>query len=138
MKGDDNVVLNYDCLRDVLISLEENLTIDSDLSFDYFNLHQILNFESLKKYSKEDIYYCVYNLIEIDFLDGTIQFADGGIPYHGLVSNITYAGHEFLQSIKSDTIWKSIKSKLKPVAGLSINLITEVAKAVIISSLGVE
>lgn len=131
------MMLNYDCLRSVLISLENNLNLYDDLSFERLELSEILNLSSLSNYSKEDIYYCVYNLLEIDFVDGAIRFADGGIPYYCWVTNITYAGHEFLQSIKSETVWKDIKSKLKPVSGFSIELISEVAKSVILSSLGI-
>ncbi|WP_165000401.1 DUF2513 domain-containing protein [Anaerophilus nitritogenes] len=131
------MILNYDCLRDVLLSLEKNLLINENLSFNHIDLNQILAFDSLKDYKKEDIYYCIFNLIEINFIDGRITFADGGIPYICLISNITYSGHEFLQSIKSDTIWENIKTKLKPVTALSIPLITDVAKELIISSIGI-
>lgn len=127
--------LNYDCLRDVLISLEENLSISPDLSFEYLYLDDIFNLKRLVKHSKEDVYYCIYNLEKINFLDGHIRFADGGIPVVCRINNITYFGHEFLQSIKSDTVWMKIKAKIKPVAGLSITLIAEIAKDVIIASL---
>lgn len=132
------MILNYDCLRDVLLVLEKNLTFDDDLAFVDLNLDKLFTFDSLSKYTKEDIYYCVYNLLEIGFVDGTLKLADGGMPYHCDISNITYEGHEFLQSIKSDTVWENIKSKLKPIAGLSIPLITEVAKTLILSSLGIQ
>lgn len=129
------MVLNYDCLRAVLLALEKNLTLDDDLRFYHINLSDILGFDELRVYSKKDIYYCIYNLIEIGFVDGDVKFADAGVPYYCYVNNINYSGHEFLQSIKSNTVWENIKSKLKPVAGLSISLIAEVAKEIIASSL---
>ncbi len=130
--------LNYDCLRDVLITLETHLEIEENLRFHLMKLDQIIAFDELSGYSKQDIYYCVYNLIEIDYITGNIRFADGGVPHFCAVNNITYHGHEFLQSIKSDTVWNEIKAKIKPVATLSIPIISEVAKKLILSRIGIE
>jgi hypothetical protein len=129
--------LNYDCLRDVLLALEENLQMSEDLSFDILKLEDITNLLDSKNYSPKDIYYAVYNLIEIDMVEGDIQFADGGIPYFCYIQNITYRGHEFLQTVKSETVWSQIKDKLRPVAGLSVELITEVGKTLIANKLGI-
>lgn len=128
--------LNFDCLRDVLIALEENLKMDDDLIFIDLELEEINNLDMLSGYSNADIYYSIFNLVEIDFIDGQILYADGGIPHSVSVSNISYSGHEFLQTIKSATVWENVKSKITPVAELSIPIISEVAQAFILSKLG--
>ena len=129
--------LNYDCMRDVLIELEKNLKIDDRLVFSDLEFDNISKMDSLSKYSNQDIYYSIYIMDEIGFIDGEIIFADGGIPHTVSVSNIRYPGHEFLQTIKSDTVWNTVKSKIKPVTDLSIPIIAEVAKSLIISKLGI-
>ena len=56
--------LNPDCIRDVLLYLEENLKI-SEREFLPITLYTLE--EELTKYSKEDIFYSVYNLRQIRF-----------------------------------------------------------------------
>ncbi len=130
--------LNYDCLRELLIELEENLTISEELIFEPLYLDDILSFNSLSKYTKQDIYYSLYTLIEIDFIDGQITYADGGVPYIVVISTINYSGHEFLQSIKSNSTWETVKQKIAPIANLSIPIISQISTNIILSELGIQ
>lgn len=125
--------LNYDCIRDVLLVLEVNLTMDEDLSFNVLNLDEILKYPQLSKYSDADIYYSIYNLNEIGFIDAHISFADGGIPYLCLVTNITYAGHDFLADIKSDNVWSKTKKQLSNIGSMSLSVLSEISKQIILN-----
>lgn len=127
--------LNYDCIRDVLLTLEDNLTLDEDLQFSSLNLNELLEFEELKDYSKQALAYTLYNLNEICFIDAHISWASGKVLVYIEVYDITYIGHEFLSSIRPTSNWNKIKSKLLTLGTASIPIISEIASQVIKSAL---
>lgn len=129
--------LNYDCLRDVLLSLESHLELDDLLAFQCYSFEDILNFKDLQNYSDKDIFYAIYNLKQIDFINCSILYSDGGTPRKVLISNINYSGHEFLETIKSDTIWKTLKEKFSFGGGMSLPIIQDVATALILKKIGI-
>lgn len=51
------------------------------------------------------------------------------------VISITYKGHEFLQKIRSETVWKKTMEKLKPLGVMTIEIISQVASNVITQTL---
>ena len=125
--------LNMDCIRDVLIVLEENLDLSDNLGFESLNFEELVTFENLSKYSRKEIYYSIYNLREIGFIDATTKDADDGV-YYCSIENITYDGHEFLRSIISDSVWEKVKQALKKSEAYTIPLIMEAAKRIIMST----
>lgn len=118
--------LNYDCIRDVLLFLEQNLKISDDLFFESVEFDELLQSSTLATYTKQDIFYSVLNLSEIEFIDATILWAEGS-AHHISINNITYEGHEFLSAIRPPNVWQGIKSKLKTVGTISISLISDIA-----------
>lgn len=118
--------LNYDCIRDVLLYLEENLRLDENLSFQTISFDKLYPAESLASYSREDIFYTLYNLDEVGFIDAEIQYGNDG-PYYAYVENITYAGHEFLSVIRPKKVWDKTKSFLSQIGTASIPIILEYA-----------
>ena len=63
--------LNPDCVRDVLLYLEENLEIKNASEFSEITLKQIK--ESLSQYTEDDVFYSVYNLYKINYIEGKIN-----------------------------------------------------------------
>lgn len=121
--------LNPDCIRDILLYLEENLKIE-DNSFSAISLNTLE--DNLTQYSKEDIFYSVYNLKEIHFIEGIFRGADNCIMYICLIENITYAGHQFLDSVRPETVWKQTKSIIKQIGVHTLGFIESVARDVIV------
>lgn len=126
--------LNYDCVRDVLLALEEVLTIEVDDDGDYsynslFSL-DIFKLVRLPEYSKVDITYSVLKLIETGYLDAETHNT-GSDCLAFCINDITYDGHEFLQAIKSDTVWKDVKKVTKKIGSISIPIISSIASSVI-------
>lgn len=74
--------LNYDCVRDVLLALEDLLTCEYMNDIAYFNdvsiddLNEALND---KGYSKETIFYSAYNLGQAKFIVANTVPGDNGI-----------------------------------------------------------
>ena len=123
--------LNPDCIRDILLFLEENLEI-KDGSFTWVSLQTLE--DSLTAYSKEDIFYSVYNLREINYIEGYFMGADNLKMYVCHIENITYAGHQFLDSVRPETVWNQTKSIIKKMGIHTLEFIESVAHDVVVES----
>lgn len=121
--------LNYECLRKTLMFLEKNLKLSDDLDFKPLGIHEIVDYSELKKdFDQKDIAYCVHMLADSGMIS---VLSDNSWVRELRVQTITYKGHEFLQQIKNDTVWKRVTDKLKPIGVFTINFISQVAVNVI-------
>jgi hypothetical protein len=132
--------LNYDCVRDVLLTLEDTLDIkeltynlgegeESHFNFSTTDIEIIAKHERLKSYPKTDIFYSIHKLYEADYIVAGQVNAENLTRY--LIQDITYNGHEFLQSIKSDTVWNDVKKVSSKVGTMSFPIISSIASNVI-------
>lgn len=101
--------LNPDCVRDVLLYLEENLKIEEGQKFSHITLHQLK--QNLNKYSEEDVLYSVYNLYQIHFIDGNIKNVNDIKMYICEIYNITWSGYQFLNTIRPKSVWKKLQKQ---------------------------
>ena len=123
-----NMKLKKECIRDLMLYFEKNLTYDRPIS---------ANKIALKKYSTEDIVYTCDKLQEAGFINVTRwPVLDDGLPFIN-VNSITYNGHQLLDNIRSPKIWKETKSKLKSIGSVSVEIIAQVAASLIANKLGV-
>lgn len=111
--------LIHDCIRDVMIDIEENLGLNRTVSSREI---QIRN----SKYSHDDIYYTCQKLKEAGYLNVEF-FLDG---YAG-VESMTYSGHLFLDNIRDNKVWSTTKSILSKFTSTSIGIVENVASQVI-------
>ena len=112
--------LNYDCVRDVMLYLEENLNFGNPIRDTNINLN----------YDIKEISYSLLKLHEINYLDGSVsKYMDG--DYSVITTDITFYGHKFIGEIQSDTIWDKTKSVSKDLGIQTINGITQIASSVI-------
>ena len=122
--------LNYDCVRDVLLYLEKNLNFKNDVLFKKsFSTPDL-------KYSHEDIIYTVLKLTEADFLFTSRRKPryDALLPYPPDVKvfDITYAGHEFLNTIRDNKIWNNVKKSLSTLTSYSFKILIDIASNIAI------
>lgn len=82
-------------------------------------------FSELDDDSPEDVYHALL-LVEAGYLDGKIQGRGGGIKVIW-VDGLTWKGHDFLDAIKDDTIWRRTKDRIVSTVGTAS---AEVVKAV--------
>jgi len=122
--------LNPDCMREILLYLEEELSIDlSEKKFKTISLLELKNkFKS--DYTEEDIWYSVYNLQEVQFIEGKIQ----DIGKHKMaicdIGNITWNGHQFLNDIRPKTIWNATKDGAQKIGNMSIRTLSFIASEI--------
>lgn len=119
--------LNPDCIRDILLYLEENLKINEN-KFSTVTFNQIKN--DLSNYSEDDIFYSIYNLKQIRFIEGNIKdVAEMKMPICE-IQNITWNGHQFLNTIRPTSVWEATKSGASKLGIMSMHALSTIAMKV--------
>lgn len=125
--------LNPDCVRDTLLYLEENLAINcKNNTFEFITLNQLTTgmLEKYNQYTEEDIWYTVYNLKQVHFIEGRINDAGNHKMMFCNIENISWSGHQFLSTVRPDTIWEATKNKAKEIGGMSIQGLSMIAMTI--------
>lgn len=111
---------DMELIRNILIKIEDEVdnTVKHNISIDGYSMEQVA-------------YHCslLYdgNLIN----DYAARYADGKLYIFG-VGRLTWEGHEFLDKIKSDTIWNKTKDiVIKKGLPLAIDVLKDIAAAII-------
>lgn len=123
--------INHDCIRDILLYLEENLKIEGHV-FLSINLKTLQ--DNLPEYSAEDVFYSVYNLHQIRFIEGRINNVSNMKMLFCEIENITYSGHRFLATIKPEPIWSKTKTIVSKIGVHTLDFIEGVAHDVAVES----
>lgn len=118
--------LNYDCIRDLLICLEERLQLQDNLP-----LSEIIND---LEYQEADILYSTEKLIEAEYIVATLEFSDCCEIYICDYHSITFAGHDFLNSIRDASVWNKIKPEIN-IRSAPFEVIKSVGSGLLLSFL---
>ena len=119
--------LNPDCIRDVLLAIEE-LADDEDceILFPY----DTVEIDSLSLYSAKDVRYSILQCAKQGLIETGKEFIDRTLP----VSGLSPEGHRFLESIRPSTRWRRIlsaaaKDLRSSVLGELVDLASEYARS---------
>lgn len=118
--------LNISCIRDSLLYLEEWLVLTDNLEYQSLSLEEICQGGSMLKYSLPELAYTLTKMEEAGFINATIEFANDSIDFLE-ISSITYAGHQFLDSIRPESTWNKIHSISEKTGLKSVSAIMEIA-----------
>jgi hypothetical protein len=110
--------LNHDCVRELLLELEEVLFVHENILLPSFE-----ELETVNKYGFDDTFYCFQKLIEAGYLNGNYKYASEGL-FHLAVSSITWDGHQFLDTIRDNEIWSKTKKAVSSLSSASISLMS--------------
>ena len=119
--------LNPDCMRDVLLVAEENLPLNGSLP-----MSDLLPL--LPGYSKDEITYTCLKLNEANLLNIFKTPYPGG-TFVNDIREITYNGHQFLESIRNQSTWETVKQKLSLLGSSSVPVIMSVASQLMIEKI---
>lgn len=118
---------DLDLIRDILIFIEGNAGFNQNLG--------LQNFEVLDK-PLDEIAYQLRLLDDVCFIECKEIKAIG--YYDCLVQRMTMQGHEYLDSVRNETVWSKTKEKLNIVGGsASLSVIQALATAVAKTLLGI-
>jgi hypothetical protein len=82
-----------------------------------------------ENFTVEEKVYHVYLLIDAGLVEGLVTKGAKGALTGAVVFRLTWAGHDFLQSVRDDTVWKKAKQHvLKEGASWTFDILKEWAK----------
>ena len=126
--------LNPDCVRDVLLYLEENLGYTDYIGALQHKEIQICTIPDYfsTTYSKEDVNYSIEKLYEAHFIS-LINIASDrdGYIVNAYVNDITYVGHEFLNNIRPKNVWDATKDGASKLGLMSMHTLNFISSKII-------
>ncbi len=125
--------LDYDCVRDILLYVEDNADIEHDAVFKnvlghcfhdpnkYYPCSVIAD-----KYGYDVVYYHLNYCCKARLIEPYDDYADTIS-----VSDLTPAGHDFLANIRDDSIWNNIKDISNKVGSRSLDALVQISSNVV-------
>lgn len=130
--------LNEDCLRDTLILLVDNLQIFIDKKYktvEFGKLSVLQIAEELPEYSLEDVFQSLYILSQNNYVKGINNVYVNGQPLSNIyITEVTYLGFQFYESIQPEPLWNKTKNIIKQVGVHSLEFIETVAHDIAVES----
>lgn len=117
--------LNHDCIRDLLLFIENNLE---------YGFYIDVNSVQINDYSKEEILYSADKLYEAGYIsvDRRVTIGSKGMPQINIKS-ITWDGHQFLDNVRDRNVWENTNDILSNFSSVSIGVVNNVATQIISS-----
>ena len=131
--------LNMDCVRDILLCIEEHTGLRKFCCFVDLNFSETIEFlgiekslpdyqqELLKKYDNDTLIYHINYCIKADLIAPT----QASNIYSITIQDLTVSGHNFLCNIRENQNWKTIKKIAGNVGSTSLSSLTAIASEVI-------
>jgi hypothetical protein len=113
--------LNHDCIRDILLFVEDNIT-ETKCAISINSLLEHLN----DKYDSDIVCYHVRQIHKAGFLDN-VSYADDG-PL--LLFDLSWEGHNYVANIRDNNVWSKIKALTNGLASISLPILIDYAKTV--------
>lgn len=88
------------------------------------------------KYSQEEIVGHVEILLDAKLLEGKVYHDLSGNPGSAYIQRLTWAGHEFLDNARNDTVWNKVTATIKNAATTaSFEVLVEMLKAGVLAAI---
>lgn len=113
--------LDYDLLRSLLLTIEEEADGYRNLSIEYFT-QGIPDADFIK------VRYHLKYLIDANLIEGAYE--------QDIIMDITPTGRNYLDHIRDDSIWENTKARLHPLASVPLSIVSQVAASCISKVLG--
>jgi hypothetical protein len=112
--------LNPDCIRDVLLDVEEKC--------DYINCFEFPDDSNrLKSYDRNTALYHIKQCDRSGLITGFKTLLNTGC----LIGDLSPSGHEFLSNIRSETTWNATKEITKKIGTDSLSAMLQVASGIV-------
>lgn len=114
--------LNPDCIRDILLVIEEKAEYGTVVTFTNECMHNLD-----KKYSRQEILYHLRQCEWADLLKRINWDAIGDCA----IADLSPKGHEFLANIHKNDIWNGVKNIAGKVGSVSLSALVQIASNVV-------
>lgn len=123
--------LNYDCIRDILLTIEEIPNRKGEL-----NLENFKSYKKLSKYNEDEIQYNALKLLKEEYVIG-LKIPDKNTTIVLFLTDLTWSGHALLNDIRSETVFNQTKEKIiKSVGSASLTIFQQLASTIVLKTLG--
>lgn len=116
--------LNPDCVRNILLTVEEIADCSTIVRFKHGNMSQ---YEKLSEFAEDEVFYH----IEQCNLSGFFVQASKNIIGDYTIIDLSPKGHEFIANIRKDNVWGGVKTVSKKIGATSLSALTQIASNVI-------
>lgn len=116
--------LNNDCIRDILLTLEELCTFENKFTYDIESQPPHL----LAKYSREEVLYHIRQCEHSALILKPLYCYGGDIVE---ISDLSPSGHEYLANIRSDNIWNKTKKVAGEIGATSLSAMVQISSQII-------
>ena len=127
------MTLNADCIRDLLLYLEENLSYVegvTDMTHKKIGIGALA--QKLPQYTEEEVRYTVEKLYEAGYIHLTgVKINNQGYISIGYVDDITWDGFEFLNRVREPKIWEATKKGAAKIGSMPIATLSTIAFEII-------
>lgn len=115
-----------DCARDIMLAVEG---LESNKTLTIPRLA-----EMYPDYSEDVLNYHCLKLLEADFIDASQVPVRGQVlPQISKILALTYDGHQALEDIRPQPVWKQAKEAVAAVGSFSMHALAEAAAAIVSS-----
>ena len=114
---------NPDCIRDILIDIEENTTINTGWRYD-----SLSSSRRLLDYDRFEIAYHARYCYEANLIK---DFSIGGNSESIYALDLTPKGHDFLSNIRENRIWNGVKVVSKKIGSSSLDALIQISSNVV-------
>lgn len=108
--------LNNDCIRDVLLYIEDN----TDYKKRFINIDKLL---TDLDYDENTLFYHISMISQANLVDKVVYADNKPIS----TSSLSWNGHQYLDNIRDDKVWSMVKDKTKNLASVSLNVLIPLA-----------
>lgn len=116
---------NLDVLRKIMVYCEEVMKPGSILNAK--NIPKSLYEEIDSTMTEAEFMEHVNLLNESGLIEGKGMKISGGLYVEYMILRITASGHDFLDALRNDTVWKTVKEKSNAVGGIALNTMIDFA-----------
>ncbi|WP_058953190.1 DUF2513 domain-containing protein [Clostridium tyrobutyricum] len=110
--------LNHDCIRDILLYIEENITDSKPI----IEADEILAYLQ-HKYDIDTINYHIRQIDKAKLVD-KVSYAEN-VPY--FICDLSWDGHVYVDNIRDNKIWNKLKDATKHLTSVSLPVLIEKA-----------
>lgn len=114
--------LNPDCIRDILLVIEEKIIPDEDGDTEPITAEELCDSVVLRKYQRGEVLYTVKSLFREGMVEEGPSYVSDSFPR---IADLTAEGRRFLSVAKSNSVWVKVK---KIAAENGVTLATELLK----------
>ncbi|EPW71998.1 DUF2513 domain-containing protein [Streptococcus agalactiae] len=125
--------LDYDCIRDILLTVESLDRMDSSIYLDDYKKYKLL-----ETYSNDEIQYHSIKLIQEEYVQG-LKVSGSDVTNAIYIDDLTWKGHELLNDIRSESVFKETKNKvINSIGTVSLSIFQQLAVDIAMKTLGLK